>query len=79
MLQLATSTAPICQVVHFMILRIISTVPGHLPGAEFNISFSHSLSELLTESVTYQVRKLKISVNIAARNFKFGMKHPWGY
>ena len=49
MLQLATCTVPTCQVVHFIILRINSSAPGLVPGAEFNISLSHSLSELLTE------------------------------
>ena len=79
MLQLANCTAPTCQVVHFITLRIFSSAPCLRPGADLNISLSHSLSELLTEWVTYQARKLKISVNIDARNIKYDMKHSWGY
>ena len=31
---------------------------------------------ILSELVSYRVRKLKVSVNIAAKNLKFGMTHP---
>ena len=74
MFQLTNCTAPICQVVHFIMLRIISSALGLWSVSEFNISLSHSLNEWLIARVTYQVRKLKISVH---RNFKYVMTHPW--
>ena len=62
-----------------MIMRIISSAPGFWPGENFNISLSHSQSEVITEGVTYQVIKLKTSVNVDTRKLKFGTKDPWGY
>ena len=64
-------------------MSIFSCAPGLWPEAQIYISLRHWVTQLLTDSVTDwlsdSVRKLKISVNIDARNLKFGKEHPWAH